>query len=127
MARVEPPRGRAEPQSAADYDERTVRAVRAVLIEEDAAARYENINAKFESFDGFGPKSVRRFVEETDVLQERTADQWQQDAFGQVDVWLRLLGLRTGSRFVPRRTESPRLLEPTWRGIGERGLKEPGR
>ena len=98
MARVEPPRGKAEPQSAADYDERTVRAVRAVLI-----------------------------VEETDVLQERTADQWQQDAFGQVDVWLRLLGLRTGSRFVPRRTESPRLLEPTGRGIGERGLKEPGR
>ena len=93
MAHVEPPRGRAEPRSAADYDERTVRAVRAVLI-----------------------------VEETDVLQERTAAQWQQDAFGQVDDWLRLLGLRTGSRFVPRRTEPPRLLEP----IG-RGLKEPGR
>ena len=68
MARVEPPRGRAEPQSADDYDERTVRAVRAVLI-----------------------------VEETDVLEERTADQWQQDAIGQVDVWLRLLGLRAGS------------------------------
>ena len=97
-------------------------ACRPLLVHEDAAAGYENINARFESFDGFGPKSVRRFVEETDVLQERTADQWQQDAFGQVDVWLRLLGLRTGSRFVPRRTESPRLLESTGRR-----LKEPGR
>ena len=72
-------------------------ACRPLLVHDDAAAGYEHINAKFESFDGFGPKSVRRFVEETDVLQERTADQWQQDAFGQVDVWLRLLGLRTGS------------------------------
>ena len=68
-----------------------------LLDHEDAAAGYEHIGAKFESFDSFGPRSVRRFVEETDVLQERTADQWQQDAFGQVDVWLRLLGLRAGS------------------------------
>lgn len=72
-------------------------ACRPLLVHQDAAAGYEHINAKFESFDGFGPRSVRRFVEETDVLQERTADQWQQDAFGQVDVWLRLLGLRAGS------------------------------
>ena len=33
MARVEPGQGRNEPQSAAEYEERTVRAVRAVLIE----------------------------------------------------------------------------------------------
>ena len=72
-------------------------ACRPLLAHEDAVAGYEHINAKFESFDGFGPECVRRFVAETDVLQERTADQWQQDAFGQVDVWLRLLGLRAGS------------------------------
>ena len=71
-------------------------ACRPLLAHEDAAAGYEHINAKFESFNSLGPDFVRRFVEETDVLQERTADQWQQDAFGQVDAWLRLLGLRTG-------------------------------
>ena len=69
-------------------------ACRPLLVHEDATAGYEHIDAKFESSNGFGPGSVRRFVEETDVLQERTADQWQQDAFGQVDAWLRALGLR---------------------------------
>jgi hypothetical protein len=28
------------------------------------------------------------------VLGDRTADQWQQDAFGQVDAWLRAVGLK---------------------------------
>ena len=42
----------------------------------------------------FGPTSVRQFVDRTDMLEERTADQWQQDAFGQVDTWLSALGLR---------------------------------
>ena len=65
---------------------------RPLLDHEDAAAGYEHIDVKFESFDSFGPRSVRRFVEETDVLQERTADQWRQDPFGQVDARLRLLG-----------------------------------
>jgi hypothetical protein len=37
---------------------------------------------------------VRRFVEDTKILGERTPDQWQQDAFGQVDAWLRALGIR---------------------------------
>lgn len=50
---------------------------------------------KFDAVDGFGPICVRRFVEDTQVLRERTADQWQQDAFGQVDAWLRALGLRS--------------------------------
>ena len=71
-------------------------ACRPLLVHEDAVAGYEHIDAKFETFNSLGPGFVRRFVEETDVLQERTADQWQQDAFGQVDAWLRLLGLRTG-------------------------------
>jgi hypothetical protein len=29
-----------------------------------------------------------------DVMQERSPEQWQQDAFGVVDQWLKLLGLR---------------------------------
>ena len=44
--------------------------------------------------EDFGPTSVRGFVEGSDLLGGRTATQWQQDAFGQVDAWLRGLGLR---------------------------------
>ena len=35
-----------------------------------------------------------RAVDRPDMLAERTADQWQQDAFGQVDAWLSALELR---------------------------------
>lgn len=53
------------------------------------------ISEKFDTVEGFGPTCVRRFVEDTRILGDRTADQWQQDAFGQVDAaWLRALGLR---------------------------------
>ena len=68
---------------------------RPLLKHEDGVTGYEHINVKFGSFNSLGPTCVRRFVEETDLLQGRTADQWQQDAFGQVDAWLRALGLRT--------------------------------
>jgi hypothetical protein len=44
--------------------------------------------------DDFGPTKVRQFVEGSDALGERTADQWQLDAFGQVDTWLVELGLK---------------------------------
>lgn len=56
---------------------------------------YGFIAGKFDSVDGFGPTCVRRFVEDTNVLGDRSPDQWQQDAFGQVDAWLRALGLRS--------------------------------
>ena len=36
----------------------------------------------------------RRFVEDTRTLGDRMPEQWQQDAFGQVDAWLRTLGMR---------------------------------
>jgi hypothetical protein len=64
------------------------------LSHASAAAGYGYISEKFDSVEGYGPTCVRRFVEETRVLGNRTADQWQQDAFGQVDAWLRALGLR---------------------------------
>jgi hypothetical protein len=38
--------------------------------------------------------SVRRFVEDSQILEDRTPEQWQQDAFGQVDALLRALRLR---------------------------------
>jgi hypothetical protein len=54
---------------------------------------YSLIAEKFDSPDSYGPTSVRKFVEETDRLDERTADQWQTDAFGQVNAFLKELGL----------------------------------
>jgi hypothetical protein len=69
-------------------------ACRPVLKEPEGREGYGYIDGKFGAFDDYGPTSVRKFVEETDVLQERTPDQWQQDAFGVVDRWLKELGLR---------------------------------
>ena len=69
-------------------------ACRPLLDHEDGLAGYKYIDGKFDSHDGFGPTCVRKFVEESQVLGDRTPDQWQVDAFGQVDAWLRTLGVR---------------------------------
>ena len=67
---------------------------RPVLDHASGMDGYRIIADKFDTPDGFGPTCVRRSVEETNVLGDRSAEQWQQDAFGQVDAWLRGLGLR---------------------------------
>lgn len=64
-----------------------------LLVHPSGALGYQFIRNKFDSVDGFGPTCVRRFVEETHVMGNRTAEQWQRDAYGQVDAWLRALGL----------------------------------
>lgn len=65
------------------------------LLEFDSARTgYLHISEKFRHVSDFGPTSVRQFVDRPDLRGERTADQWQQDAFGQVDAWLRALDLR---------------------------------
>lgn len=69
-------------------------ACRPLLGYPGGAAGYAFIAGKFDTVDSFGPTCVRGFVEDTKVLGERSAEQWQQDAFGQVDAWLRALGLR---------------------------------
>ena len=74
--------GVTEPQSARDYGDRTAR------------EGYHLIAGKFRSIEDFGPTSVGEFVEGTHLLGDRTVNQWQQDAFGQVDAWLRGLGVR---------------------------------
>ena len=71
-----------------------VEATRPLLNVQSARQGYCLISDKFRNIEDFGPTSVRRFVEGSHLLGDRTADQWQQDAFGQVDVWLRGLGLR---------------------------------
>lgn len=55
---------------------------------------FEYINAKFDSYDGYGPTCVRKFVEHSQILGERSPEEWQQDAFGQVDALMRSLKLR---------------------------------
>ncbi|WP_457331229.1 nucleotidyl transferase AbiEii/AbiGii toxin family protein [Rhizobacter sp. P5_C2] len=73
--------------------EALAQACRPLLSHKDGLAGYKFIAGKFDSPDGFGPTCVRQFVEESRVLEHRTPDQWQLDAFGQVHAWLRLLGL----------------------------------
>ena len=70
-------------------------ACRPLLEHTSGAAGYRLIAGKFDTVDGFGPTCVRRFVEDTDVLGDRSPEQWQQDAFGQVAAWLEALGLRS--------------------------------
>ncbi len=67
---------------------------RPLLKHRNAVDGYTFINAKFETLDSFGPTCVRRFVEESQILGDRDPDQWQRDAFGQVDAWLKALGFR---------------------------------
>lgn len=67
---------------------------RKLLEHESARTGYEFINAKFETVESYGPTSVRLFVEESAVLGDQTPEQWQQDAYGQVNEWLIALGLR---------------------------------
>lgn len=69
-------------------------ACKSVLEQKSGDAGYRFIAGKFETSESYGPTSVRLFVQETEVLGERTPEQWQQDAFGQVDAWLRALELR---------------------------------
>jgi hypothetical protein len=69
-------------------------ACRPLLEHKSGAQGYDFVNGKFDTIEGFGPTCVRKFVAESKILGERTPEQWQQDAFGQVDEWLRKLGLR---------------------------------
>ena len=71
-----------------------VEATRLLLDVKSALKGYCLISEKFRNFDDFGPTNVRRFVEDSPLLGDRSANQWQQDAFGQVDAWLKGLGLR---------------------------------
>jgi hypothetical protein len=66
-----------------------------VPLLEDPVARegYLNIAGKFNQEDGYGPETVRLFVEGSDALGDMTPDQIRTDAFRQVQAWLKALGL----------------------------------
>lgn len=69
-------------------------ACRPLLAHGSGERGFSSLNEKFNTIEGYGPTCVRRFVEDTRALGERTPEQWQQDAFGQVDALLRKLCLR---------------------------------
>ena len=69
-------------------------ATRPLLAVSTARTGFLHILEKFRHLNDFGPTNVRHFVNRPDMLEERTPDQWQQDAFGQVNAWLSALGLR---------------------------------
>ncbi|TWI29510.1 nucleotidyl transferase AbiEii/AbiGii toxin family protein [Mesorhizobium tianshanense] len=77
-----------------DGIEALAEACKPLLEHESGAQGYKYIADKFDTAEGYGATSVRKFVAETDILDGRTPEQWQQDAFGQIDAWLRALGLR---------------------------------
>jgi hypothetical protein len=76
-----------------DGVEALAEACRPVLAIKEGAIGYSYIKEKFAAFDTMGPTFVRQFVEESDVLAGRTAEQWQQDAYGQVWAWVTALGI----------------------------------
>ncbi|KAB1088902.1 nucleotidyl transferase AbiEii/AbiGii toxin family protein [Neorhizobium galegae] len=78
-----------------DGIEALAEACKPLLEEKSGAQGYQYISEKFNLPEGYGPTSVRKFVAETEILGDRSPDQWQLDAFGQVDAWLRALGLRS--------------------------------
>jgi len=77
-----------------DGVEALAEACRPLLAHENGLRGYRHIEQKFRNSGDYGPTCVRQFVQESRILGDRTPEQWQQDAFGQVDVWLRVLGLR---------------------------------
>ena len=65
-----------------------------ILAEEKGRLGYQYIDQKFRHVDDYGPHCVRKFLSNTQISQGRTGEEWQQDAFGQVEAWLKALGIR---------------------------------
>lgn len=68
-------------------------ACRPLLDIKDAREGYQGIADKFAKEDMIGPVWVRQFVEGTPHIGDRTPEQWQRDAFGQVHAWMVALKL----------------------------------
>ena len=68
---------------------------RPLLAHASGERGFRYIAEKFDTLDGHGPSCVRRFVQDSHALGDRTPEQWQQDAFGQVDALLRAMALRS--------------------------------
>lgn len=67
---------------------------RPLLDHQSGREGFAHIVEKFDNPNGYGATCVRNFVEGSDILDGRTPDEWQQDAYGQVDAWAHAMGLR---------------------------------
>ncbi len=65
-----------------------------IMGDEKVLEGYAAINAEFETAEHYGPKGSKAFATQAQLLGEMSEDQWQQDAFGQIDAWLRAIGIR---------------------------------
>ena len=68
---------------------------RTLLGRDSAQEGYSALGRKFETRQSIGPRWVRAFVESSDLLRGRTPEQWQTDAFGQMQEWCRALGFES--------------------------------
>jgi hypothetical protein len=68
-------------------------ACRPLLEFTEARQGFNGIAEKFAQIDTIGPVWVRQFVENTRAMGDRTPEQWQTDAHGQVQAWLAALGI----------------------------------
>lgn len=65
-----------------------------LLSQESGKQGYTFINQKFDTVEGYGPTCVKKFVSDSGVLDGRTPEEWQQDAYGQVDALMHAMKLR---------------------------------
>lgn len=65
-----------------------------LLDYESGRQGYQFINQKFDAVGGYGPTCVKNFIKDSGVLDGRTPEEWQQDAFGQVDALMFAMKLR---------------------------------
>lgn len=70
------------------------KACRHLLSIAEAAQAFQHIAEKFVTRDAFGPQTVRAFIGESGAGGGLTPDQVQTDAFEQLDLLIRALGLR---------------------------------
>lgn len=64
-----------------------------LLEDEEAVRAFKLIGEKFAGRDYHGPESAARFADEGGILDGRTREQWQTDAYGQINAWLKGMGL----------------------------------
>lgn len=65
-----------------------------LLADPIARQGYQSICEKFSKVDGFGPQTVRVFLEESREMGDMTPDQLQTDAFMQVSTFIKALGIK---------------------------------
>ena len=64
-----------------------------LLDDEEAVRAFKLIAEKFAGRDYHGPAGVAPVADEGGILDGRTRDQWQTDAYGQINAWLKGMGL----------------------------------